>query len=115
MGAGAQRRLRDELGALADGARRRTAGVRQGRARQNGRGVASAGVPRLLRRRGAVHPELLGWQDGEQTLLAIADLSDAYWPPPWTAEQIEAVCVALDELHATPPPQALPSIAEERD
>ena len=29
-------------------------------------------------------PELLGWHDGEQTLLAIADLSDAHWPPPWT-------------------------------
>ncbi len=60
-------------------------------------------------------PDLLGWHDGEQTLLAIADLSDAYWPPPWTAEQIDTVCAALDELHATPPPQGLPPIAEERD
>ena len=33
-------------------------------------------------------PELVGWHDGEQTLLAIADLSDAHWPPPWTSEQI---------------------------
>ncbi len=29
-------------------------------------------------------PELVGWHDGEQTLLAITDLSEAYWPPPWT-------------------------------
>jgi aminoglycoside phosphotransferase (APT) family kinase protein len=60
-------------------------------------------------------PELLGWHDGEQTLLAIADLSDAYWPPPWTPEQIEAVRAALDELHATPPPPDLPPIADERE
>jgi len=49
-------------------------------------------------------PELVGWHDGEQTLLAIADLSDAHWPPPWTSGQIDAVRAALDELHATPPP-----------
>jgi hypothetical protein len=59
-------------------------------------------------------PELVGWHDGEQTLLAIADLSDAYWPPPWLPGQIDAVRAALDELHATPPPD-LPPIAAERD
>lgn len=59
-------------------------------------------------------PELLGWHDGEQTLLAIADLSDAHWPPPWTSGQIGAVRGALDELHATPPPD-LPPIAAERE
>jgi aminoglycoside phosphotransferase (APT) family kinase protein len=60
-------------------------------------------------------PELMGWHDGEQTLLAIADLSDAHWPPPWTTGQIETVRAALDELHATPPPPDLPPIAAERD
>jgi len=60
-------------------------------------------------------PELLGWHDGEQTLLAIADLSDAHWPPPWTPGQIDAVRAALDELHATPPPPDLPPIAAERE
>jgi aminoglycoside phosphotransferase (APT) family kinase protein len=60
-------------------------------------------------------PELVGWHDGEQTLLAIADLSDAYWPPPWSLEQIDAVCAALDELHATPPPEGLPRVSAERD
>jgi hypothetical protein len=59
-------------------------------------------------------PELVGWHDGERTLLAIADLSDAHWPPPWTPGQIDAVRVALDELHATPPPD-LPPIAAERE
>jgi hypothetical protein len=53
-------------------------------------------------------PELVGWHDGDETLLAIADLSDAHWPPPWTAEHIEAVCLALNELHATRPPDGLP-------
>jgi aminoglycoside phosphotransferase (APT) family kinase protein len=60
-------------------------------------------------------PELMGWHDGEQTLLAIADLSDAHWPPPWTTGQIENVRAALDKLHATPPPPDLPPIAAERD
>jgi aminoglycoside phosphotransferase (APT) family kinase protein len=60
-------------------------------------------------------PELVGWHDGEQTLLAIADLGDAYWPPPWTPEQIDAARAALDELHATPPPAGLPLLADERE
>jgi aminoglycoside phosphotransferase (APT) family kinase protein len=60
-------------------------------------------------------PELVGWHDGKQTLLAIADLSDAHWPPPWASEQIAAVCAALDDLHETPPPDGLPRISDERD
>jgi aminoglycoside phosphotransferase (APT) family kinase protein len=60
-------------------------------------------------------PELVGWHDGEQTLLAIADLSDAYWPPPWRAEQIDAVRLALDEVRATPPPAGLPLLSDERE
>ena len=60
-------------------------------------------------------PELVGWHDGEQTLLAIADLSDAHWPPPWLAGQIEAVRASLDELHTTPPPHHLPRISAERE
>ena len=45
-------------------------------------------------------PELLGWHDGEQTLLAIADLSDAHWPPPWTTAQIDQVLAQLEAMHA---------------
>jgi Phosphotransferase enzyme family len=60
-------------------------------------------------------PELVGWHDGEQALLAISDLSDAHWPPPWTPGQIDGVCAALDELHTTPPPAGLPLMADERE
>jgi hypothetical protein len=60
-------------------------------------------------------PELVGWHDSDQTLLAIADLSEAHWPPPWLPGQIDAVRAALDELHATPPPRDLPPIAAERE
>src|SRR5439155_13966912 len=52
-------------------------------------------------------PQLRGWHDEEVTLLAIEDLSGAYWPPPWGREGIEAVLTALDELHATRPPPGL--------
>jgi hypothetical protein len=60
-------------------------------------------------------PELVGWHDGDVTLLAIADLSDAHWPPPWRPGDVDAVRAALDELHATPSPPGLPSMATERD
>jgi hypothetical protein len=60
-------------------------------------------------------PELIAWHDDEVTLLAITDLSDAHWPPPWEPGQVEAVLATLDELHATPPPPGLPPIAAERD
>lgn len=60
-------------------------------------------------------PELLAWHDGDVTLLAIEDLSRAYWPPPWRPGDIDAVRAALDELHATRPPAGVPPIAAERD
>jgi hypothetical protein len=59
-------------------------------------------------------PELVAWHDGDITLLAILDLSDAHWPPPWRPGDVDAVVTALDELHATPAPDALPPIAAER-
>jgi aminoglycoside phosphotransferase (APT) family kinase protein len=63
---------------------------------------------------GSFVAELVGWHDHETTLLAIADLSDAYWPPPWRAGDVDAVLAALDELHATRPPDGVPPIADER-
>ena len=60
-------------------------------------------------------PKLVGWHDGAETLLAIADLSDAHWPPPWTSDQIEAVRATLEELHATSPPDGLPRLSDERE
>ena len=59
-------------------------------------------------------PRLVGWDDdGGSPLLAIEDLSDARWPPPWDRAAVEAVVAALDELHATKPRRALPA-AEDR-
>jgi Phosphotransferase enzyme family len=60
-------------------------------------------------------PELVGWHDAGTTLLAIDDLSDAHWPPPWRAGDVDIVLRALDELHSTAPPASLPSIASERE
>jgi hypothetical protein len=68
--------------------------------------VALAGAPYL--------PRLLGWDDdGSAPLLAIEDLSDARWPPPWGVGMTDAVLATLDSLHATRPPAGLP-LAEER-
>jgi hypothetical protein len=67
---------------------------------------ALAGAPYL--------PRFLGWDDdGVAPLLAIEDLSDARWPPPWDDAAVDAVLAALETLHATRPPAGLPA-AEER-
>ena len=53
-------------------------------------------------------PRLLAWDDdGERPLLVIEDLSEAHWPPPWRPGDVEAVLAALEQLHATEPPDAL--------
>ena len=60
-------------------------------------------------------PAFVAWHDeAGQTLLVIEDLADAYWPPPWSPEQISAVLATLDLLHATNPPANLPSLEEAR-
>jgi hypothetical protein len=59
-------------------------------------------------------PRLLGWDDdGSAPLLAIEDLSEARWPPPWDDGMTDAVLATLDSLHATRPRAGLPT-AEER-
>jgi hypothetical protein len=70
--------------------------------------------------RGAFMPAFVGWHDADDddddcTFLVIEDLSDAHWPPPWTSQQIAAFCAALDEVHASAPPEGLVPIADERD
>ena len=60
-------------------------------------------------------PELHGWYDDAGTLLAIEDLGDAHWPPPWLPGQIDAVRTALDAVHETPPPDGLPRLAGHRE
>ena len=50
-------------------------------------------------------PRVQGFDDdGVRPALAIEDLSDATWPPPWTAEGIASVLAALDAIRGTPPP-----------
>ena len=53
-------------------------------------------------------PQVLGWQDGEQPLLLLEDLSDGFWPPPWSDAAVAAVRRTLAEVAATPPPAGLP-------
>ena len=48
-------------------------------------------------------------------VLVLEDLSDAYWPPPWTDDGIAAVLDTLGCLHATPGPPSVPSIEEHRE
>jgi hypothetical protein len=59
--------------------------------------------------RGSFMPEYLGSFDDGATLLVLEDLSGAEWPPPWSAERIDAVLASLEELRAMPaPPGAEP-------
>jgi hypothetical protein len=58
---------------------------------------------------GPFMPTVLGFDDdGERPVLAIEDLSSAFWPPPWTADRVRAVLDALAIVHRTPPPRELP-------
>jgi hypothetical protein len=58
-------------------------------------------------------PRMIGWHDdGERPVLAIEDLSDGRWPPPWDRPGVDAVRSCLDEVHATPPPADLPTVAQ---
>ena len=56
-----------------------------------------------LRREGFVYerltgqfmPRFIGWQDDEDApILAIEDLSETRWPPPWDTRSVEAVLAA---------------------
>ena len=58
-------------------------------------------------------PRMLGWHDdGERPVLALEDLSDAHWPPPWESGNVDAVLACLAEVAATTPPPELPSVAD---
>ena len=60
--------------------------------------------------KGSFIPELIGWEDDERApLLILEDLSQSFWPPPWTPERIESVRECLDDLHSTRP--AMPQFA----
>jgi hypothetical protein len=58
-------------------------------------------------------PEVRGFDDdGERPVLALEDLSDAQWPPPWSDELIADVLDAFTAIHAAPVPAHL---ADQRD
>jgi hypothetical protein len=59
-------------------------------------------------------PRFVGWDDdGVAPLLAIEDLSDAVWPPPWDRSRVDAVLASLEAVHDATPRRSLPR-AEER-
>jgi hypothetical protein len=53
---------------------------------------------------GPWRPDVLAWEDGDEPMLVLEDLSACAWPPPWTAGQIEAVKTALAGIAAHPAP-----------
>jgi hypothetical protein len=58
--------------------------------------------------RGPFMPSFYGaYDDGELALIALEDLTDAEWPPPWSPSRIESVLVSLDALHRTAPPKEI--------
>ena len=63
---------------------------------------------------GAFMPALLGWEDGDLPVLVVEDLSGAHWPPPWSAERVEAVLAALAAVRPSTPPPGLPRLEDER-
>ena len=78
--------------------------------------VAEPVVPRLRREHfvyrhidGGWCPKLLGFDDGDQPMLIIEDLSACVWPPPWDADRVEAVRAALRAIGTHPPPPGLAS------
>jgi hypothetical protein len=60
-------------------------------------------------------PELLGWQDdGAMPWMALEDLSEASWPPPWSRARIDAVLATLTAVASSPASQ-LPSLETHRN
>ena len=62
-------------------------------------------------------PRLLGWFDDpdvDRPVLAVEDLSEAYWPPPWELGHVEAVLATLELVHATPPPSDVARIDQRK-
>lgn len=61
---------------------------------------------------GPWRPAVLGWEDGDEPMLVLEDLSGCTWPPPWTPERVTAVLAALEEVAAHAPPPDLPRAVE---
>lgn len=59
---------------------------------------------------GDLGPRLLGWDDDGLPMLALEDLSDAAWPPPWDAGRVAAVRQLLADLGRRTPTPGLPQV-----
>jgi thiamine kinase-like enzyme len=60
-------------------------------------------------------PSFLGaFDDEELVLIALEDLTDAEWVPPWSGERIESVLATLDQLHRPAPLEGLKNLGDER-
>lgn len=57
-------------------------------------------------------PRLIAWEDGSEPMLVIEDLSDAHWPPPWSAEHVGAVRAVLDQFASVEAPASAPALQE---
>jgi hypothetical protein len=64
---------------------------------------------------GPFMPNLLGLDAEDPPLLVLEDLSGARWPPPWDVGAIEAVRKSLAEIWATPIPEWVPPVTDERE
>jgi hypothetical protein len=64
---------------------------------------------------GSFMPAYLGSFDDRVTLVVLEDLSGAEWPPPWSAERIDAVLGSLEELRAVPPPSGTEPLEASRE
>lgn len=64
---------------------------------------------------GPFMPGLLGYDAGDPPLLVLEDLSAARWPPPWDDRSIELVREALEAVWATPAPEWVPPVTDERE
>jgi hypothetical protein len=61
-------------------------------------------------------PAVLGYDEhAERPLLLLEDLSDAWWPPPWRAGDVERLLETMRQVAATPVARgALPELESER-
>src|SRR3954468_22109286 len=76
-----------------------------------------------IRREHRVYAALRGWflpavfgfdDDGIRPTLALEDLSEATWPPPWSERGVDAVLEALAAIRATRPPDHIPALAPDQ-
>ena len=60
-------------------------------------------------------PRLIAFEDDtDQPVLVMEDLSNAVWPPPWKAGDIERTLATLDRVARSTPPEHLPFLEEYR-